>query len=187
MDKPSRSFILLCVAAVAAFTPSSASAAPPDLCEDPVLTVDGGVYEDTAGVTISRWCEPHTVPPPWGGEVCCTITDEADCMPPSSAGRCATGMKFTCEYGEQIGDGVVCYQPGPSACDLGACTDVHNPNAPQLADTIWICCVGNAMDLSCTHAGMTEDDTPPDSDCGGFLAMCDWGATNLDGTVDCYG
>jgi hypothetical protein len=186
MYKQSRDFATLIVAALAAITPAFANAAPPDLCDDPVLTVDGDVYEDSTGKTISRWCEPHTDPPTWGGPACCTITDEAYCEPATLAGRCRTGMKFTCDYGEQIGDEIVCYQPGPGMCDLGFCGD-YDSSQPDFVVSIWGCCIEAVNDLICTFAGETNNGNPPDTDCGGFFAICNWGQTNLDGTIDCYG
>ena len=167
--------------------PARATAAPPDLCDEVVLTADGSPYEDSTGQRVSRWCEPHVDPPVWNSSMCCAVGDEADCVPTNSRGSCSVGMKFWCDYGEQVGEGVACYQPAPSACDLGACLEVENPNGMSVfTDAIWLCCEDYGADVECVHAGMTDWGEYPDSDCGGFLAMCDWGVTNADGTVDCF-
>ena len=162
---------------------------PPDLCAEPVRLADGSVYTDTTGFWLSRWCEPHTDPPVWAADVCCVITDEVSCAPTTSRGTCASGMQFWCEYGEQIGEGVTCYQPGRDACASGFCGDIENPNGMTVfVGTIWVCCTELNDDITCVHHQYIEDYGYPDgSTCGGFLAACNWGATNLDGTVDCYG
>lgn len=168
--------------------PITAAAAPPDLCGERVSTVDGGLYEDANGRDISRWCTPHADPPRWDAPVCCVVGEEADCVPTTPRGACSLGMKFWCEYGEQLGEGVACYEPAPSVCAMGLCLELDDPDATVVFDgAIWLCCQDYGADAECVHAGMTEWGEYPESDCGGFLAMCDWGVTNQDGTVDCYG
>lgn len=187
MDKPARSFAILIVVALATYTPTNANAAPPDLCDDPVLTVDGDLYEDITGLTISRWCEPNTDPPVWDAPVCCLTEGEGRCVPLPTTGRCEIGTLFTCDYGEQIGDRVTCYQPGPSACDLGFCAE-YDSSAPQVwASSTWACCLDIVSDIICTYAGESSNGEPPNSDCGGFMSVCNWGQSNLDGTITCFG
>ena len=167
--------------------PVNADAAP-DLCDELALNTAGAPYTDTTGVGISRWCEPRTDPPAWAAPVCCAITDEANCTPATSRGECRTGMKFWCDYGEQIGDGVACYQPGPGACESGFCSEIENPNGMTVFhDHIWLCCYDLGNDVSCAHAGVTGNTGSPEGECGGFFVICNWGASNADGTVDCYG
>ena len=187
MDNQTPCFATLIVVALAICSPIDANAAPPDLCDEPVLTVDGDVYEDVTGLTISRWCEPHTDPPEWGAPVCCTVKGDVECVPMPTTGRCKIGAPFTCDYGEQIGERVACYQPGPSACEIGLCAE-YEWDFPQIwAATLWVCCTGIVSDLLCNFAGETNNGEPPDSDCGGYIAICNWGQSNLDGTVTCFG
>ena len=187
MDNSIRTFAILGVVALA-FTPttSTASRLPPDLCEEPVLKVDGSPYQDSTGLELSRWCEPRVDPPAWDGSVCCVVTDEANCVPPTSRGTCAAGMQFRCEYGEVVGDGVACYQKGPDACELGACLDVENPNGMTVFEgNNFICCEELNDELDCSFAGSLEPDELPEFDCGGFLAICNHGMTNADGGITC--
>lgn len=188
MDNPIRVVAKLIVTTLLVLIPAEGHAAPPDLCDEPVRTVDGGLYEDSTGLTISRWCEPHTDPPVWGRSVCCSITDEAYCEPATTAGRCMTGTtRFGCEFGEQIGEQVVCYQPGPGACEQGFCIDYERGGPEVFVATIWECCVPIVNDVVCHFAGSTNNGAPPDTDCGGFFSICQWGQSNLDGTTSCFG
>ena len=185
MDVRTRSLVLLAGAALL-LSSTPAEAAPPDLCDELVLNASGDVYRDVTGMGISRWCEPHTDPPAWDAPVCCVVTDEANCTPANSRGRCDAGMAFWCDYGEQVGDGVACYQPAPSACEAGFCPEIENPNGMTVFyESIWVCCQDTGWwDVECTPAGVGSD---PELGCGGYLTSCNWGATNADGTVDCYG
>ena len=79
---------------------------------------------------------------------------------------------------------MACYQPGPSACDMGACDEIYNPNGTHVfVYNIWVCCMDTDDGLDCYHHAVTEGGAVPQSQCAGFLAICDWGATNLDGTA----
>jgi hypothetical protein len=185
-----RKVACLVVGAVLAWLPSSSQASPPDLCEDVVLGPTGEPYTDSQGVTISKWCEPHIDPPVWGGDVCCVVTDEANCIPPDPVGRCSIGMKFTCEYGEQVGEGVACYQPAPWVCELGFCSNEYNHEEPTWSSTSWVCCHTNdGINGYCEYAGETYggDQPPAGVVCDGILGACNWGQTNEDGTVTCLG
>lgn len=187
MDNPASHFATLIVVALITCSPTNANAAPPDLCDEAVLNADGDLYEDITGFTISRWCEPHTDPPVWRADVCCSPKIDAECTPMPTTGRCHIGSAFSCDYGEQIGDRVTCYEPGPGACELGLCPE-YDTNIPQLwTATIWVCCTGLVNDLLCTFAGESSNGEPPSSDCGGYIAICNWGQSNLDGTITCYG
>lgn len=187
MFKTPRDFAIVIVAALATLTPTLANATPPDLCDERVLTVDGDLYEDSTGLTISRWCAPHTDPPIWDGPACCSITDEARCEAPTGTGRCASGTRYHCDYGEQFGDEVVCYEPGPSACELGLCGEYDGGILSATVGTIWVCCIDIITDAICHYAGTTSNGDPPEVDCAGFMGICNWGQTNLDGTVTCHG
>ncbi len=177
--------LLLGLALVAGLFSSTSAAAPPDLCADRVLGPTGDPYEDSVGRTISKWCEPHTSPPTWGADVCCVITDEANCVAPDEVGRCSIGMKFGCQYGEQIGDGVACYEPGPSACDMGFCSVQSPEPEAEWAAAIWLCCHEDGDWIECTFAGESDNYDIPEVSCSGYLAICNWGQTLLDGTVSC--
>ena len=186
MEKP----ILSALLAALILLPAQVSAAPPNLCDEPVLNSSGLPYMDVTGLTISRWCEPHVEPPAWNAAVCCVVTDEANCVATVN-GRCRTGMMFWCDHGERIGDGVACYQHAPDLCDMGSCSEIYNPDGMEVFEgTVWSCCEELANGLSCTFAEMTDvGDVPSESSeesCGGFLAACVWGVTNPDGTISCF-
>ncbi|MFO7567098.1 MAG: hypothetical protein R6X02_30920 [Enhygromyxa sp.] len=156
----------------------------PDLCADVYLDPDGEPYRDAIGQTFSRFCE-------WDGpdapvldrDVCCTIRgDTARCALPDRKGRCSTDARlYYCAYGETSPKGtVVCYQPLANVCDYGFCTDVRPPDAGPQEDGV--CCWPNG---TCTNAVVGQDAI----DCwdgGGILGNCRLGATNADGTVDCF-
>ncbi|WP_255216851.1 hypothetical protein [Pseudenhygromyxa sp. WMMC2535] len=81
----------------------------------------------------------------------CTATDEN--------GRCTTGIKMWCDYGEQINGEVVCYQPFDDACDRGFCDDL----APSGSDLVYVaplCCFEH-LD-ACYELSIAEY-------CGGFF------------------
>jgi len=155
----------------------------PDLCEEPVLSVTGEVYSDQQGKTISRFCDPRVNPPVLDREVCCSIGIAASCKFPTSVGRCTSGMKFWCEYGEQIGSAVVCYQDGPDACDQGYCNGYDDGSPVYIFEsTSWICCNDEG---DCTYVGEGGMTPPAGASCAGSLTMCSQGSTNEDGTVNC--
>ena len=181
-----RKLILLVVPALVGLLSNTSSAASPELCKQVVLTEIGQPYMDSVGQTISRWCEPHTDPPAWGSEVCCELGDEARCVLPDEGG-CSVGVAYSCEYGEQIGDEVVCYQPGPDACEMGFCADEVIGEGLGTRVTTWLCCQGDIDYLECVWAGDTKDGDIPEVACAGWFTVCNWGWTNLDGTVSCLG
>jgi hypothetical protein len=180
--------ILLACAFVALFPLPTAHAedppvhVAPDLCEEPVYSVTGEVYMDLLGQTISRFCKPRIDPPVFDHEVCCSIGTSASCKLPSSVGRCSTGMKFWCEYGEPIGTSVVCYQDGPNMCDLGLCGASYG--GTPWVDTSWVCCDEEG---ECTYVGEGGMTPPAEASCAGSFTMCSDGSTNEDGTVNCEG
>jgi hypothetical protein len=100
---------------------------------------NGVAYTDAIGQTWSRFCD-------WSGpsaplldrDVCCTISGgNAVCTLPDRKGRCSTGSKMSCEYGEVTSTGaVVCQQPFPSICDFGFCGDVQ-PLASTTSSMPW--------------------------------------------------
>ena len=155
----------------------------PDLCADVYVDATGQPYTDAVGQTWSRFCE-------WTGpsapvldlEVCCDISgDDAWCSLPDGNGRCSTGSKAYCEYGEvTAANGVVCYQPFPSICEFGFCGDVLPPEGgPVEAAT---CCWANG---ACVEIETTVDIVS----CGllgGYSGYCDEGVTNDDGTITCF-
>ena len=158
---------------------------PPDLCDEPVYSVTGVIYSDLFGQTISRFCKPRIDPPVLEREVCCSIGASASCKFPTSVGRCTSGMKFWCEYGEQIGSAVVCYQDGPDACDQGYCNGYDDGSPVYIFEsTSWICCNDEG---DCTYVGEGGMNPPVGASCAGSLTMCNSGSTNEDGTVNCEG
>ncbi len=156
---------------------------PPDLCEEPVHSVTGEVYMDLFGQTISRFCKPRIDPPVLDREVCCSIGASASCKLPNSVGRCTSGMKFWCEFGEVIGSSVACYQDGPDACEQGFCNGFDDGGGGAIfATTSWICCSDEG---ECVYVGEGGPTPPTDASCVGGFVMCSQGSTNEDGTVNC--
>ena len=155
---------------------------PPDLCDEPVYSVTGVIYSDLFGQTISRFCKPRIDPPVLEREVCCSIGASASCKFPTSVGRCTSGMKFWCEYGEQIGSAAVCYQDGPDMCDLGFCSTNYVDGSTPFYDTSWVCC---DEDGNCTYVGESGMTPPAGASCAGSFTICSQGSTNEDGTVNC--
>ena len=172
MDKTINRFGLLSTAALLLLSPAPADAAPPDLCDELILNATGEVYRDSTGAGISRWCEPHTDPPAWDAPVCCVVTDEANCVPTNSRGRCDAGMAFWCDYGERIGDGVACYQPLPSACELIDCIAPPEPATQELSTP-----------LCCFAGGCYELDF--EESCDGLFMMCHTPVSNENGSTGC--
>jgi hypothetical protein len=159
--------------------PSSVFATPPDLCaEDVYLNTYGDPLSDSWGQTLSRYCE-WTGPgvPVWNADVCCSIDAAgAACSVPGRRGTCGAGLgRYHCEYGKQYATGVVCYQPFPSTCSLGTCSNLAPPDDAQEGV---ICCSGGAC--------FPWDDQNYE-DCGGIYTWCNDGYSNVDGTVDCFG
>jgi hypothetical protein len=155
----------------------------PDLCADVYTDANGVPYTDAVGQTWSRFCD-WTGPdaPVLDRDVCCTISgDFAKCRLPDSNGRCSAGSKVYCEYGEATVTGaVVCYQPLPLVCDFGFCGDVAPPNSGPLEDLL--CCWPSGV---CTEI-VTAADLGACGEFGGISGACQYGATNEDGTVDCF-
>ncbi len=176
-------FALLVLAPAARATDPTA----PDLCADPVLAANGAPYKDNYGQTISRFCDPRVDPPVLDHDVCCSIGTTASCELPDSVGRCKTGMKFWCEYGESTNTvgGVECFQGGPDACGAGFCQPAgsYTGSGKVFDDSSWICC--SIEYEECVYVGESGDNPPPGISCAGELTVCSWGETNEDGTVSC--
>lgn len=159
---------------------SSFAMNPPSLCELVYTDATGSPYTDTSGHALARYCE-------WTGpdaavldsEVCCDIGDDgAACTLPDEQDRCPVGERYFCEYGEALpGGSVVCAQPFPSMCDAGLCVEAPSELPPTLAFTMACCAPGGVCQM------VTIDDM---YDCQGSFLVCDYGAQNTDGTVDCY-
>jgi hypothetical protein len=154
----------------------------PDLCADVYVDANGVPYTDSVGQTFSRFCDwtgPST--PVLDRDVCCTISgNTATCTLPSTSGRCKTGSKMYCEYGEATSTGaVVCYQPFPSICDFGFCGDVLPPDSGPLENVL--CCWPNGV---CTEVVSSAD--VDDCASGGTIGYCKNGALYPDGSVDCF-
>ena len=148
----------------------------PDLCADLYLDDNGEPLTDAEGRTLSRFCEPSGPNPPvWGEDICCNIgTDGADCAP-AVMGRCLSGAHMWCEYGEEIGGKVSCYNPFPDTCDEGYCEAELIPGLEGLASE-FLCCFGTNICYG----------WPSHKGCEGELSVCLYGATNEDGTVTCF-
>ncbi|HLT40591.1 MAG TPA: hypothetical protein VK034_30145 [Enhygromyxa sp.] len=156
----------------------------PDLCADVYVDENGEPYTDEVGQTWSRFCE-QTGPDAavLDHDVCCTISgDNARCSLPDRKGRCSrTSQRYYCEHGEATSTGaVVCYQPLSSICDFGFCGGVLPPDGGPLENSL--CCWG---DGTCIEIETVVDVISCD-DFGGYLGYCKNGATNADGTVDCF-
>jgi hypothetical protein len=152
----------------------------PNLCDDVYLSPTGSPYTDLLGQMLPRYCE-WTGPdaPVWDADVCCKVADDgADCSPTDSNGRCWSGLKMYCEYGELVaGGGVVCYQPFPSMCDSGLC--VQPPDVPPPGLPIHAAC--------CSAGGVCQliyDEQV--GECQGYYLACEHGTLHEDGTVECY-
>jgi hypothetical protein len=182
-----RPLLLLPLVSMLWSPPSTAGS--PDLCAERHATASGQVVSDAQGTSMSIFCSPALAPTRIDAEVCCVIDDAATCTLPSAGGRCSKGMKFWCEYGEIVGNAVTCLQPGPDACALGACgpADLDAPNTTIMEDTSWLCC-NDAFD-ECVHVADGPGPFPPEEAEACFtgnIVVCTWGATNMDGTVDCF-
>ncbi|EDM74782.1 hypothetical protein PPSIR1_11005 [Plesiocystis pacifica SIR-1] len=163
-------------ATLLALTPITAAGSLPDLCDDVYLDEIGAPITDSKDTKLSRFCE-WTGPdaPIWANHVCCAIDGEtADCGPTDANGRCTSGMKMWCDYGELTSPGkVTCYQPFPDACDAGFCDDLMPPGTqPDKATPL--CCYGG----SCYELAIGEH-------CGGDFLLCSAPYTTEQGTVGC--
>jgi hypothetical protein len=154
-------------------------ATSPDLCDDVYVDATGEPYTDSIGQTLSRYCQwtgPNA--PELSSDVCCDIADGlAACVLPDSNGRCVSGDRYACKYGQVIGTGVVCYQPFPDACDGGHCVAAPELPPPMQEDTI--CCTAGVCIEVNIHNQNCEDN-------GGVLSWCSFGHSNEDGTVTCF-
>ncbi|MFO7568080.1 MAG: hypothetical protein R6X02_35895 [Enhygromyxa sp.] len=154
----------------------------PNLCDDVYINpATGRPYTDSVGQTLARFCE-WTGPdaPIWNADVCCTIDDYgAQCTRPDRKGRCRTGLKLYCKYGDVMRDGSVeCYQPLRDMCDLGLCIQQPDLPPPGLASYAGCCSSGGVCQL------VTWENT---FDCpDGLFVSCYYGHQNQDGTVECY-
>jgi hypothetical protein len=154
----------------------------PDLCAEVYVDANGQPSTDAAGQTLSRYCQPAGPDAPvLASDLCCTIAgDEAACVFPDAEGRCSTGSKVYCEYGELTRAGVICQQPFPSACEFGFCETVQPPDLGPIEDLI--CCWS---DGSCTELE-AHPQTVACHEGGGYTWWCDDGVQNTDGTIDCF-
>ena len=156
----------------------------PDLCDAVILDASGAPVTDSVGRTLSRYCQ-WTGPdaPVWDADVCCSIDDgAAACSTIRADGSCPSGTQARyCKHGDvdALG-GVTCYQPFPSMCEAGFC--IEAPEAPPIIEArpFVACCEPGG---SC-H--LILNDVMMDSCVGSFVA-CEWGMSNPDGSVDCYG
>jgi hypothetical protein len=155
----------------------------PNLCDDVYLDANGDPITDSVGQTLARFCKwmgPDA--PIWDANVCCTFdADGAACTRTNSRGGCSTGNKYYCEHGEAVGRvGVVCHQPFPSMCDAGLCVDAP-PILPEPQMSHYLAC--------CAPGGSPCYLVEPDTvfDCVGSLVNCDFGVSNENGTVECWG
>jgi hypothetical protein len=107
--------------------------------------------------------------PWWDGQVCC---DARSCFEPGRRGCWSGTQAYYCENAVLYGDGSLsCVYEVPSYCDVYPC-EVTGIPAPPLEHAI--CC----HDVGCyDHEG---------GPCGGIEVWCGKGATNADGTVDCF-
>jgi hypothetical protein len=159
---------------------SSFATTSADLCADVYVDAHGHPYTDSAGRTLPRYCKwtgPN--PPKLASDVCCILgEDGAACSLPDVNGRCSLGVRRYCQHGEVgASGGVVCMQPFPDACALGYC--VQAPELPPPVVSLVACCTAGECHL--IHGTHEEIEG-----CMGDFIACDWGQTNLDGTVTCF-
>ena len=166
---------LLAVFAVSSTTALAGGQAR-DLCAEVYRDLAGNPVTDSAGRTISRYCEPSSDElPTWEDELCCTFSTAGASCTPTSDGRCERGEKMWCEHGEQIGEGVTCYFYLPDTCDLGHC-DPGPIEAQPIVDETLLCC----------QAGACYEVINMFSYCAGDFSVCRYGETNEDGTTTCH-
>lgn len=158
--------------------PSSAFANPPELCTEHVyLNTNGDPLTDSAGVTLSRFCQ-WTGPGAaiWDDDVCCAIDEYGAACSISKEGTCEAGLDlYRCKYGERVASGIVCYQSFPSTCSLGLCTTGVKPPDDSQEDAI--CCVW-------PNCYPWDDENV--EECPGNFTWCDAGYSKVDGTVECF-
>ena len=160
-------------------TLSSLLSTAPNLCDDAHLNAAGEPITDSTGRTLPRHCE-WTGPdaPTLEANVCCSIAadDSVQCQLANLRGYCSSGARMWCERGEvDSATGVVtCMQVFPDACDGGFCVQAP-PQAPQEDAPQLLCCGAGG----CVPIGWGEN-------CEGSYAMCSWGMTMADGTVECF-
>jgi hypothetical protein len=161
-----------------AFSPATARAGLPDLCDDVHLDPTGAPYVDSTGMPLSRFCTwtNELAVTLWANHVCCTIgTTTATCTATSSTGRCLAGAKMWCDYATVSGSSVTCQQPWPDACEEGFCT-VAAPSSIPSAFVEPLCC--NGPDDCYVVA------VPSDCDAAKFM-HCSSPYTNANGSVGC--
>ena len=173
-------FLASLLAFIVPASPDTASTAgsPPNLCADVYLDEDGTPIHDSTGMTLSRYCE-WTGPdaPRLDSEVCCELdASGAACSLLDARGECPLGELYWCGFGEATAlGGVVCYQPLPDACEGGYCVaaPADPPPTGQAAEAM--CCTAGG----CVHIDFLDP-------CEGEFAICGWGMSNADGTVECF-
>lgn len=158
-------------------TTAPTESALPNLCDDVYLGADGAPLHDSSGVTLARYCQ-WTGPdaPVLASEICCELdATGAACLLPDDRGRCSSGERYWCDFGEANSfGGVICYQPLPDACEAGYC--VAPPAVPP---------VGEPFESMCCFPGGCFPIEFGD-DCEGEYVACSWGMSNADGTVECF-
>ena len=157
-------------------------ATSPDLCADVYLDSTGEPLTDAIGQTFARFCQWTGPDAPWfNADVCC-IHDAAGaaCWLPEREGQCSAGSMHYCEHATVTSTGgVVCYQSFPSACEFGHCEEAGPSTTPEPLGDI-ICCEGDCTEVE-TAAQLGDC-----IDNNGYLAWCEHGIQNVDGTVDCF-
>lgn len=108
--------------------------------------------------------------PWWDAEVCC---DARTCVEPTATGCGTVRDSYWCESAELHADGTLsCVYEVPSYCEVFPCEGPTDITHPPLEHAI--CC----YDIGCyDHEGGL---------CGGLEIWCGKGASNMDGTVDCF-
>ncbi|PRP98292.1 hypothetical protein ENSA5_30250 [Enhygromyxa salina] len=158
---------------------SNFATSDPNLCDLLHADASGAPYLDSTGQGLARYCA-WTGPeaPVLDANLCCDIdVDGAACTAADHTGRCRSGTRFYCEYGEATAAGVICYQPFPSMCDAGLCVAPPDVPPPGLAVEGVVCCAGGVC---------VPTDGEDGWDCRGEFLACPYGILNADGTVECY-
>lgn len=139
----------------------TAVVSPPDLCAE--LDKFGDPARcDAIGPGMAPW---------WDDNVCC---DSRTCWEPGRRGCWPGTATYWCESAVLFGDGsLTCVYEVPSFCDVYPCGGAPTGITTEPLEHA-ICC----HDVGCyDHEGGL---------CGGIEVWCGKGATNADGTVDCF-
>ena len=119
-------------------------------------------------------CEPHRAGAPvWDDDVCC---DEKNCFAAAAGGCESNELRSHCEYGEQVGRGVVqCYYEVPDYCEANVCEAAPGDLQAPLEEGFLCCQYGYCMPYIIGSNGCPY----------GEIEYCMQMYSNEDGSVGC--